>query len=76
MSEFLDTIDGPEDLRKLSEEDLPELCAEIREFLIDRVHWLGGARGGPLRVLWPVGIGGFFHTGPRADAREGCLLAG
>ena len=31
---ILDTIDSPDDLRKLSVEQLPQLCAEIRSFLI------------------------------------------
>lgn len=32
---LLDTIDSPADLRKLEVEQLPQLCAEIRTFLID-----------------------------------------
>lgn len=32
---LLATIDLPEDLRKLKPEDLPELCSEIRRFIID-----------------------------------------
>ena len=33
-SSFLEKIDYPEDLRKLKRADLPEVCAELREFII------------------------------------------
>jgi 1-deoxy-D-xylulose-5-phosphate synthase len=39
---LLETIDGPEDLRRLNETDLPELAQEIREFLIGSVSRTGG----------------------------------
>ena len=32
---LLNTIDSPSDLRKLSEKELPQLCSELREFIID-----------------------------------------
>ena len=32
---LLAKIDSPADLRKLTIEELPQLCAEIRQFLID-----------------------------------------
>lgn len=32
---LLNTIDSPSDLRKLSENELPQLCSELREFIID-----------------------------------------
>ncbi len=34
MGALLDAIDDPADLRKLEPERLPQLCAELREFLI------------------------------------------
>ncbi|MGA3246392.1 MAG: 1-deoxy-D-xylulose-5-phosphate synthase N-terminal domain-containing protein, partial [Bacteroidota bacterium] len=34
---FLDKINYPEDLRKLELKNLPAVCAEVREFLIDSV---------------------------------------
>lgn len=34
---LLSAIDSPEDLRKLPVEKLPEVCSEIRSFLIDRL---------------------------------------
>lgn len=36
-SSLLDKINSPSDLRKLEIEQLPELCAEIREFLISHL---------------------------------------
>lgn len=38
----LDTIKGPEDVKRLSEEERKELAAEIREFLIDTTSRTGG----------------------------------
>ena len=44
MSDFkiLSQLDSPEDLRKLPEEELTELCSEIREKLIEVVSVNGG----------------------------------
>ncbi len=39
---LLDTIDSPEDLRRLSAAKLPELAKELREFLIQSVSTRGG----------------------------------
>ena len=39
---LLETINGPEDLRRLDETDLPELAQEIRDFLIGSVSRTGG----------------------------------
>jgi 1-deoxy-D-xylulose-5-phosphate synthase len=39
---LLETIHGPEDLRRLDENDLPGLAREIREFLIGSVSRTGG----------------------------------
>ncbi len=39
---LLETINSPEDLRRLKEDDLPGLAREIREFLIDSVSRTGG----------------------------------
>ena len=38
----LDRINSPEDLKQLPKESLPELCSEIREFLIENVSRTGG----------------------------------
>ncbi len=39
---LLETIDRPEDLRRLAEDELPGLAQEIRTFLIDTVSRTGG----------------------------------
>ena len=39
---LLDTISGPEDLKKLTPEQLVFLCGEIRAFLLDSVSQTGG----------------------------------
>ena len=39
---ILETIHSPEDVKKLDEHQLPELCAEIREFLVQSVSRTGG----------------------------------
>ncbi len=42
MSQLLDRVNAPEDLRALSYEQLDELAAEIRTFLVDTVECIGG----------------------------------
>ena len=42
MYELLNTINDPADLRKLDRRQLPQLAAELREFLIDSVSKTGG----------------------------------
>ena len=37
MSKLLDSVEYPEDLKKLKLADLPKLAAEIREFIVDVV---------------------------------------
>ncbi|WP_258241105.1 1-deoxy-D-xylulose-5-phosphate synthase [Pseudidiomarina homiensis] len=39
---LLDTIDTPADLRTLNERQLPQLCAEVREFLLNSVSQSSG----------------------------------
>ena len=39
---MLESIRSPLDLRKLPEEDLPKVAAEIREFMLDRLSKTGG----------------------------------
>ena len=38
---ILDQINCPEDLKKLRQDQLAELCSEIREFLIENVSKTG-----------------------------------
>ncbi len=42
MYTLLDTIQSPEDLRKLERDQLPQLAAELREFLVESVSNTGG----------------------------------
>ena len=43
--EFLEKINFPSDLRALKEEDLPQVCKELRQFIIDIVSVKGGHFG-------------------------------
>ncbi len=45
---LLDDIDGPEDLRGLSEQELSQLAQEVREHIIDTVGEIGGHFGANL----------------------------
>src|SRR5512140_3576932 len=42
MFKLLETINSPDDLRKLERSQLPQLAAELREFLIESVSKTGG----------------------------------
>ncbi len=48
---LLDTIDEPAELRALSEEQLPQLCEELRGFLLYTVGQSGGHFGAGLGVV-------------------------
>ena len=48
MTGLLDQINGPEDLRGLSEEDLATLAQEVREHIIETVGEIGGHFGANL----------------------------
>ena len=48
---LLDRIEGPEDLRRLPEEDLPALCDELRAYLIEVVSGIGGHFSSSLGVV-------------------------
>jgi 1-deoxy-D-xylulose-5-phosphate synthase len=51
MYKLLDKIKSPDDLKKLNIGELPELCAEIREFLIDSVSKTGGHLASNLGIV-------------------------
>ncbi len=51
MSRLLDHIDFPSDLRKLSEDQLPQLAQELREFIIHIVATKEGHLGASLGVV-------------------------
>jgi 1-deoxy-D-xylulose-5-phosphate synthase len=42
LARLLDRINSPEDLRSLSYDEMETLAAEMREFLVDVVHGIGG----------------------------------
>ncbi|MDD5569941.1 MAG: 1-deoxy-D-xylulose-5-phosphate synthase [Bacteroidales bacterium] len=60
---LLDKIQYPADLRKLKEEELPQLCDELREFVIDAVSKNPGHLGANLGVIeLTVAIHYVFNT--------------
>ena len=48
---LLSSIQSPEDLKALAAEQMPELAAEIREFLVEQVSRTGGHLGPNLGVV-------------------------
>lgn len=50
-TKLLDTINSPEELRKLDREDLPQLAEEMREDIIEKVSKTGGHLGSSLGVI-------------------------
>ena len=48
---FLDKVASPEGLRLLPERDIPELCRELRAFLIEKVEKSGGHLASNLGVV-------------------------
>ncbi|MBE0609097.1 MAG: 1-deoxy-D-xylulose-5-phosphate synthase [Dehalococcoidia bacterium] len=42
MTQILDRVDGPRDLRSLTYEQLDELATEVRQFLVETVDCIGG----------------------------------
>jgi 1-deoxy-D-xylulose-5-phosphate synthase len=60
---LLSKIDSPADLRKLSEEDLPKVCEEIRQFIIEVISSNPGHLGASLgAVELAVAIHYVFET--------------
>lgn len=60
---LLNTINSPSDLRRLSEEELPVLCAEIRQFIIEVISSNPGHLGASLgTVELAVAIHYAFNT--------------
>ncbi|MDG1983561.1 MAG: 1-deoxy-D-xylulose-5-phosphate synthase N-terminal domain-containing protein, partial [Planctomycetota bacterium] len=48
---LLPGIDGPADVKALGREQLPQLCEEVREFLLESVQRTGGHLGSNLGVV-------------------------
>jgi 1-deoxy-D-xylulose-5-phosphate synthase len=60
---LLNSIDSPADIRKLKEDELPLLCAELRQFIIDAVSRNPGHLGASLGVVeLAVAIHYVFNT--------------
>jgi 1-deoxy-D-xylulose-5-phosphate synthase len=51
MARLLDAIDSPADLKKLSPEQLPGLCQEIRDEIIEACSRTGGHLGSSLGAV-------------------------
>jgi len=63
MNKLLDHINSPEDLRKLCQEDLPQLAKELREFIINIVATKEGHLGASLGVVeLTIALHFVFHT--------------
>ncbi|MFT5287337.1 MAG: 1-deoxy-D-xylulose-5-phosphate synthase [Planctomycetota bacterium] len=50
-AELLDAIRSPEDLKRLTVDQLPQVCDELRKFLLDAVQNTGGHLGSNLGVV-------------------------
>ena len=48
---ILGQIDCPEDLKKIPENKMPELCSELRDFLVENVNRTGGHLASNLGVV-------------------------
>ena len=60
---FLNNIDTPKDIKKLTSDELKILCNEVRSFMIDNVSKTGGHLGAGLGVVeLTVGLHYIFNT--------------
>jgi len=50
-SRMLDSINSPDDLKKIDPEDLPQVCKELRDFIIDTLSCNPGHFGSSLGVI-------------------------
>ena len=50
MNNLLNKIDSPNDLKKLSIEQLPDLCSEIREYMITVLRTIIASKQAVFRV--------------------------
>lgn len=48
---LLERVNSPEDVKALDSQDLPALCSEVRDFLLDTVQSTGGHLGSNLGVV-------------------------
>ena len=60
---FLNNIDTPKDIKKLTSDELEILCEEVRSFMIDNVSKTGGHLGAGLGVVeLTIGLHYIFNT--------------
>lgn len=63
MYQFLNTINDPIDLRKISPKDLPVLAEEVRDFILDIVSTKSGHLGASLGVVeLSIALHYFYNT--------------
>ena len=65
MGELLDRIDSPEDLKKLSEEELPQVVSEVRDKIIQVTSDTGGHLGASLGAAELVVALHYLYDTPR-----------
>ena len=65
---FLPYINSPADLRQLRKEDLPEVCRELRQFLISTVSKMGGHLASSLGAIELVVASHYVFKTPRPRA--------
>ena len=51
QARLLDQVTWPEDLKQIRGEDLPQLCEEMREFVLDTVSRTGGHLGSGMGAI-------------------------
>ncbi len=57
MSRYLDMVDHPEHVKKLTPDQLGQLAAEVREELINKLAKTGGHLGPNLGVMSATAVG-------------------
>ena len=68
MPRLLDRVDSPADLKKLTQSELGQLAAEIREELVTTVTTTGGHLASNLGVVeLTMALHRVFHMGCRAS---------
>ena len=67
---LLEAINTPEDLKKIPENKIPELCSEIRGFLVENVTRTGGHQADDYRYGFPSGRSSGVE--PRRCGAERC----
>ncbi len=65
MGELLDRIDSPDDLKKLSEEELPQVVGEIRDMIIQVTSKTGGHLGASMGAAELVVALHYLYDTPR-----------